>query len=113
MAREPYEKSTARDRGALRIKAFLSLSVLSTWTNSGRQKKPVKGKPLERAGRKATGLRLLQLAGYGSRAAGRAHLLWGLCNGARLLRETLWLIPREVSSPIAALPYNYLKSSVD
>ncbi len=57
--RESYEKSKVHDSGALRIKAFLSLSVLSTWTNSGRQKKPVKGKPLERVGRKATGLRLV------------------------------------------------------
>jgi hypothetical protein len=60
------------DKGASYIKAFCRLSVLLPWTNSDRQREPVKGKPLERVGRKATSLRLAQ-ARYGSRAAGHAH----------------------------------------
>jgi hypothetical protein len=70
------------------IKGFPESAVLSTWTNSGREWKPEKGKLSERVGRKATGLHSGK-PGHGSRVAGRAQYLLGLCTAARLFAMTL------------------------
>src|SRR5919109_3101396 len=50
---------------------------------------PVKGKPLERVGRKATGLRPAD-AGYGSRVPGHPQHLWkGCASCTAIVREPL------------------------
>jgi hypothetical protein len=75
----------------------MSMNLLSVYKRRGTSEqydialRPVKGKPLERVGRKATGLRPAS-AGYGSRVAGHPQHLWrGCLSCTAILEASHWI----------------------